>query len=354
LLWVWTKTVDGLEGGKMPQGLLEVSGSIDLNQFWPTGESDADTVKLLLSAANAFRFRSHAGAPFKVTHAFEGATVKGKVSKPTIDKNGRITIRLQGIDAPELHYRPTAPTINHTKPTKAQRTRFNASDGNFRQFFGETATVSLHGFLFKAGAIPIGCVVRTQVDEPADVFDTFGRFIGDIFVTLGGKEQNVNHWLCSNGWAFPTFYSSMTNQEINDLAALAQQARKNKAGLWKKATSDLSKFNPTMVFRNHGTPNPAADSGPVFLPKLFRRRSTFGVAVSAQMFNGSFKNYSKTEPDDCFVTADFLSQGPHAALVHHLDEFVSTTSQFQPDAGGLVFRENASTVIGKNGKPAKW
>jgi hypothetical protein len=72
------------------------------------------------------------------------------------------------------------------------------------------------------------------------------------------------------------------------------------------------------------------------------------------MFNGSFKNYLKAEPDDCFVIADFLSQGPHAAVIHHLDEFVSTASQFQPDAGGLVFRENASTVIGKNGKPAKW
>jgi endonuclease YncB( thermonuclease family) len=338
----------------MPQGLLEVSGSIDLNQFWPAGESDADTVKVLLSGASAFRFRPHPNASFKVTHAFEGATVKGKVSKPAIDKNGRITIRLQGIDAPELHYRPTAPTLDHKKPTTAQRTRFKDKNGNFRQFFGETATVNLHGFLSKAGASPIRCVVRTQVDDPADVFDTFGRFIGDIFVTVGGKEQNVNQWLCSSGWAFPTYYSSMTNQEINDLTAFAQRARKNKAGLWKKATSDLSQFNRTMVFRNHGAPNPAADNGSVFLPKLFRRRSTFGVAVSAQMFNGSFKNYLKTEPDDCFVTADFLSQGPHAAVIHHLDEFVSTASQFQPDAGGLVFRENASTVIGKSGKPAKW
>jgi hypothetical protein len=173
----------------MPLGLLEVFGSIDLNQFWRTGESDADTVKVLLSAANAFRFRSHAGAPFKATHAFEGTTVKGKVSKPTIDKNGRITIRLQGIDAPELHYRPTAPTITHTKPTKAQRTRFNANNGNFRQFFGETATVSLHGFLFKAGAIPIGCVVRTQVDEPADVFDTFGRSSETFLSPLAGRSR---------------------------------------------------------------------------------------------------------------------------------------------------------------------
>src|SRR5229473_413427 len=105
----------------MPKGLLEVSGTIDLVQFWPGGESDADTVKVLLSGANAFKFRAQPGAPSKVTHAFDGATVKGKVSKPTVDKQGRITIRLQGIDAPELHYRPTAPTLDKRKPTPDQR-----------------------------------------------------------------------------------------------------------------------------------------------------------------------------------------------------------------------------------------
>jgi len=338
----------------MPQGLLEVSGTIDLTQFWPAGESDADTVKVLLSGADAFRFRANPGAPFKVTHAFDGATVKGKVSKPAIDKSGRIIIRLQGVDAPELHYRPTAPTLNKKKPTPTQRANFKANNGNFRQFTGETATVNLHDFLSKAGPSPIRCVVRTQVDDPSDVFDTFGRFIGDIFITLAGKEQNANHWLCSNGWAFPTFYSSMTNQEINELIALTQKARKTKAGLWSKATSDLSQFIRTQVFRNHGAPNPVADRGPVFLPKLFRRRSTFGVAVSAKMFSGSFKNYLKTEPDDCFVTSDFVSQGPHAAALHHLDEFVSPASRFAPNPEGLVFRENASTVIAKNGKPAQW
>jgi endonuclease YncB( thermonuclease family) len=338
----------------MFQGLLEVSGTIDLDQFWPVAESDADTVKVLLAGVKAFRFRPHAGAPFKVTHAFDGATVKGKVSKPTIDKQNRVTIRLQGIDAPELHYRPTAPTLNNKKPSKTQRTNFSASNGNFRQFFGETATVELHKFLAKAGASPIKCVVRTAVDEPGDVFDTFGRLIGDVFVTSAGKEQNVNHWLCNNGWAFPTFYSSMSEQEINDLINLSEKARTSKAGIWSKATLNLSKFDRTMVFRNHGVPNPAEDNGFVFLPKLFRRRSTFGVAVAAKLTSGSFKPYLQAEPDDCFETSDFLTQGAHAAKLRHLDEFVTPGTKFTVGPKDLVFRENASTVIGKNGKPARF
>jgi endonuclease YncB( thermonuclease family) len=337
----------------MFQGLLEVSGTIDLDQFWPITESDADTVKVLVGA-NSFRFRKNAGAPFKVTHVFEGAKVIGKFSKPAIDKTQRVTIRLQGVDATELHYRPTAPTLNNTKPTKPQQASFKLVNGNFRQFFGETATVELHNFLAKVGKSPIKCVVRTAVDEPGDAFDTFGRLIGDIVVTTGGHEVDVNHWLCQNGWAFPTFYSSMSEQEINDLLDLTKKARSNKAGIWGRATSDLSKFDPKMVFRSHGVPNPATDRGLVYIPKLFRRRSTFGVALKSKMVTGTLKPYLQKEPDECFETSDFLKQGSHAAKIHHLDEFITPGSVFDVGPGDLVFRENSSTVIAKNGKTAQF
>jgi endonuclease YncB( thermonuclease family) len=345
----------------MTKGLLEVSGTIDLAQFWHGGESDADTVKVLLSGPNAFRFTPNPGAPSKVTHAFEGATIKGKVSKSAIDNKNRVTIRLQGIDAPELHYRPMAPTLNGKKPTPQQRATFNADNGNFRQEFGETATVALGQFLAKAGKSPLNCVVRTKVDEPDEVFDTFGRLVGDIFVTLNGNEQNVNHWLCQQGWAFPTFYSSMTKQEITDLIALSEAARKAKRGIWKRATSNLSTFDKTLLFRKSGTPDPASDDGPVFLPKLFRRRSTFGIALEAAIASGSFQSYLKAvhPPDACFETAQFLSQGVTAATPRHLDEFVSTVAKFTVGrrAGrpaDLVFQENPSHVIDKNGKPVIW
>ena len=337
----------------MPIGLLEVSGTIDLTQFWPTGESDADTTKVHLSGTNAFRFTAHPGAAPKITHAFEGAQVHGKVTKDAIDNQQRITVRLQAIDAAELHYRPLAPTLNKKKPTAAQRSAFKLANGNFRQHFGETSTVELFKFLSKAGPSPIKCTVRTLVDEPGDVFDTFGRFIGDIFVTIGGKEQDANQWLCANGWAFPTFYSSMTKQEIDTFTQLSEKARKNKTGIWKRATSDLTQFDRSLVFRKGGPANPANDPGPVIMPKLFRRRSTFGVAVIAKIAKGPFKTYLQEEPDDCFETGDFLNQGVHAAKHRLLDEFVSAQGKFLVDAKDLVFHEMPS-VVKKNGKPVQW
>ena len=198
----------------MFKGLLEVSGTIDLNQFWPIGESDADTVKVLLSGPEAFTFRSDPDSEPRVTHAFDGAVIKGKTNTPAI-KAEHVTIRLQGIDAPELHYRPTAPTINKIKPTPEQRAAFNKVNKNFRQKFGETAPVELKNHLGKAGHSPLRCVIRTAVDHPRDVFDTFGRLIGDVIITENGKELNTNLWLCERGWAFPTFYASMISWRLD-------------------------------------------------------------------------------------------------------------------------------------------
>ena len=307
----------------MFKGLLEVSGTIDLNQFWPIGESDADTVKVLLSGPDAFTFRSDFDSESRVTHAFEGAVVKGKTSTPAI-KAGHVTIRLQGIDAPELHYRPIAPVINKIRPTPEQRSAFNKVNKNFRQKFGETATAELKNHLGKAGNSPLHCVIRTAVDHPKDVFDTFGRLIGDVIITESGKEFNANLWLCEHGWAFPTFYSSMSREEIERLTALSEKAHKSHAGIWRFVSADLTEFDSSLVFRDHGIPDAAADAGHVILPKLFRRRSTFSGALAAKMVSGNFKNYLQTEPDRIFQELhDFLAAGRTKAKKRHLDEFVS-------------------------------
>ncbi|WP_440642561.1 hypothetical protein ACSHT2_16995 [Bradyrhizobium sp. PUT101] len=120
----------------MPVGLPEVEGAIDVGRFCPAGRSDADTAKVLVTVApDAIRFRENDTAPFQPTDVFEGAKVKGRTSTPPI-KNGKLTVRLQGIDAPELHYMPS--------PLSA-----------------------------------------------------YGRLVGDIEVTVPGEKIDINHWLAS-------------------------------------------------------------------------------------------------------------------------------------------------------------
>lgn len=105
----------------MPSGLLEVAGTIDVSQFWPTGRSDADTTTVVLKVGtNPIKFRKNDASPFHPTRVFDNAVVKGRTSKPAI-KNGHITIRLQGIDATELHYQPSA-----LSPTEKRAERSSA------------------------------------------------------------------------------------------------------------------------------------------------------------------------------------------------------------------------------------
>src|SRR5687767_13501090 len=117
----------------MATGLLELTGHIDLSQLWPAGTSDADTSKIrVTTTGNAFRFRSGPDARWKVTHAFDNATVKGRTSKAPIDKQGRVTVRLQGIDAPELHYRPPA-LSKSAEQTKEQHELYLKWNEEYRQ-----------------------------------------------------------------------------------------------------------------------------------------------------------------------------------------------------------------------------
>src|SRR5262245_47604819 len=102
-------------------GMLRVTGTIDLTQFWPTGKagnilSDADTVHVQVNPATSFVYEGN------VTRAFDYAWINTRKNKDgsrspiyvivsQVTPNAHIKVRLQGIDAPELHYR-----VNQKKP----------------------------------------------------------------------------------------------------------------------------------------------------------------------------------------------------------------------------------------------
>ena len=66
----------------MFKGLLTVDGTIDTQQFWPNGRSDADTVKVSVHA-NSFQFTPDPKTTkAKVTKVFTGAQIESR-GKPT-------------------------------------------------------------------------------------------------------------------------------------------------------------------------------------------------------------------------------------------------------------------------------
>lgn len=338
----------------MAAGLLEVTGTLDYSQYWPTATSDADTTKVQIAVtADSFRFRSAPGKSFRVTHAFENATVIGTTRKAPISDKGIVTVRLQGIDAPELHYRPQA-ALKRKDQSDMQHEIYLKWNLDYRQYFGETATVALVKRLEKFAAGPLRCKVLSAIDEPNEAFDTYGRLVGDIVVTKGQKKLNINQWLLSEGWVVPTFYSSMSNAEILKLIDLATKARNNEKGLWNRYVSRVLQFEWDLVFRGKGAAiDDAADKDAVTLPKLFRRQAAYEVNKRARMVAGSFVNYLRKKRDEVHELNAFLSQGPQAAPVRNFDEFLSGNA-FTAAPEALVFREKQSDLKGPGGQPVHW
>lgn len=339
----------------MAQGRLEATGTIQLDQFWPKGKSDADTAKILIKpAASGFRFRPHSGASFRVTHAFDNAKVRGRVTKPPIDKKGRITVRLQGIDAPELHYRPQS-LLKRKHRSDIQGRLYLEWNHEYRQYFGETATQELVKLLERAGQDPLPCKVVTAVDEPDEVFDTYARFIGDILVQINGQEVNINTWLVKEGWAFPAFYASMSDREIETLMIAANDAWSNDKGIWPHLPDYIGKFNWKLRYQaKPDTIDPEADKKEVILPKLFRRLSKWAVNRRAKMFSGRFWKYLRDYPDYFYLTEEFLEQGAAASQPRRLSEFLYSDGFFELWPEDLVFQESGSRVIGPGGATVTW
>jgi endonuclease YncB( thermonuclease family) len=346
-------------------GILKMRGTIDVSQFWPEGSSDADTTNLEIQIdQNAFEYQAHLGAVFVPTKVLYTANVAGAGPKPKpavrqTNAGAVVTVRLQGIDAPELHYQMD-PRKLPKGTTSAQREQLKAIKAyqKFRQHLGEAATVALKTKLSKLGN-QLTCEIITEVDSPGQVFDTYGRFVGDVHI-LTGTKLNINQWLVKEGWAYPTFYSSMSNQEIQTLIALAEKAQQKqpKGLVWKHYSKQLEEIDDTLTYRH---PTKAVkleiqpDTGPTVMPKLFRRLVGYTMCKRVGIIDQSFPAFLQGNKDECFSLEDFIEQGKDAAQIRFLHEFFDANGRFKLLPQQLVFREKPSRLLKANGDPiTKW
>jgi endonuclease YncB( thermonuclease family) len=328
-------------------GLLRIRGTLDTKQFWPKGTSDADTVNLVIDVdKDSFQFAPD-GKKFKTTQVFFGAVSKGRGSKQVVSASNKITIRLQGIDAPELHYK-AAPIAGRAKVSAPRREAFNAANKERRQHWGESGAAALGKKLGNLGDT-IACEFVSQVDAPKEVTDAFGRFIGNIRV--GKKfDFDVNTWLVEQGLAYPTFYTSMTNPEIEEL--LAAMGKGGKKAVFGDYSTNANLFSAKLLYRRPKKGVVIAiedDHGELLMPKIYRRQVSYRTQKTAGIFSGSFIDFLASAPDECHTTRDFLKLGVHSAPTHKLQDFVKgVTVQVKPHE--LVFKELGSTLVDAKGR----
>jgi endonuclease YncB( thermonuclease family) len=363
-------------------GTLQIKGQIDLKKFWPVGKSDADTTKVILNVdKSSFKFQKTAAAPFKIIHDFEGAYLS-KGFKDGIEKkqpiinvlkaSSNVTIRLQGIDAPELHYKiyfsdylgnlpKTHPFVQDRAIPPAIKIELDKNNKpEYRQLFGETATVELVNLLKQAPSTGtlVDCTVESKVDRPQDVIDKYGRIVGDIFVMIKGKKINVNHWLLENGWAFASIYNSMTDAEITKVLTAAKKGKALKQNdIYTQFTPQkVDAFDFALQYRNKGVA--AKERGKVIIPKLFRRLCVYSIFKKSGIDLISLKDYLFLKGgSDFYLLKDFMKKANRSnpnktpvelktEFIHRLFDHITNKNIFNLLAEEMVLREDPATVKG--------
>jgi endonuclease YncB( thermonuclease family) len=345
-------------------GTLRIYGTIDIKQFWPKGSSDADTTKIkLIVGKKSFEYKAHNEKKFTTTNVFKDAISKGQGSKPIIqankaDESNTITIRLQGVDAPELHYK-AAPLKNTSDISTEERTTFNSINKERRQHYGESATFALANFLkpFANKAGIVNALFESNVETPSDVVDTYGRFIGNIKV---GKKDDINLWLVENGWAMPTFYTSMTLEEIEIFNVAWKKGKAKLKGIGKAITKDANEFDWKLQYRPPSEKiqfKIGEDAGKLLMPKIYRRQTSWMVSKKAGIIDSkvNFKSFLEKKPDQLVLLDDFKLNGIHSAIVYSLHDFVTTKNTITKQPEELVFKEKPSLLVDSKGKKIdKW
>jgi endonuclease YncB( thermonuclease family) len=348
-------------------GTLRIEGIIDINQFWPIDSSDADTTKIKLEVKkNSFSYRPTGSQNFRKTKVFEGAKSRGKVTKEVITTSKKtgvrtITVRLQGVDAPELHYK-ASPLAKKDSISSTERNKFNKINEERRQNFAESATVALakhlKQFIFKSQCVK--AVFETEIATPNQAVDTYGRFVGTVYV--GKNRGEVNIWLMENGWVLPAFYTSMGADEINGLLDAWKKGEKRKNKPASTQQIDVNEFDWDLLYRRPKKDDPikfkqGEDKGRVMMPKLYRRQVAWMVGKKAKVYpkSMSFTNYLKTLKDQYILLDDFMINALESSTVLPIHELISSTDKIKTRAEDMIIFEAPSKLINARGNLiTKW
>jgi hypothetical protein len=176
-----------------------------------------------------------------------------------------------------------------------------------------------------------------------------------VIITQGGKSLNLNQWLVAQGWAVPSFYNSMTADEIQVLTRLAQQARQARAGVWKRGgyTVVLKSLDRSLTYRRPSHAS-ESDAGPLILPKLFRRQYMWQDERDRGTSRAATLRDYLLEPApskrDKFVDARVFLTDPQQAPVRDLAEAIRSDNRLGLRPERIVFLEADANLQGPDGQ----
>lgn len=328
---------------------LAIQGTVDVEQFWPNGTSDADTTKIKLKISGGAVAIRHAGMrTFTPTRAYQDAVVlTGKnpdgsaKTKPLINSKGEITIRLQRIDAPELHYRPDA---------RGSRGKL-AGTGlvqDYRQQQAETATARVGAHLQTfSGDSRVACQFTTELDPaqgPTAAIDKYGRFVGDIVLP---DATNLNLWILQQGLAIIALYDSMLPDEINASIASWSTGRRARRGIARYYSDSFVPFDPQLLLRRPPASPKDERSGRFLHPKFYRRQTTWWAFSQVGLFDSDFPAWLEKRAERCHYLPEFQQLGKRAGK-YFLYERATDGDGLSWAPEDFIFEESPSSIFRAN------
>lgn len=182
------------------------------------------------------------------------------------DKNGAVSVRLQGLDALETHYQPSvteqkpagATTPTSPKPSAGNHhQRLDLARGAAQSLLGmlgvSITAADWHSWGYLRRVTVGGAVIDDKFQENVEIVvvsdgaDTKGRMLGWVFPSsapwaegqtlteaelLASLKSSANAQMLNQGLAWPYFYMTLPSQLRGKLAYYAGSAQRYGRGVW--------------------------------------------------------------------------------------------------------------------------
>lgn len=242
---------------------LAIHGKLVINGYEP----DGDSVRFIAADPDLFH-RLHRGYRIRRSR-----------------RDGSVQLRLEAVDAPELHYGTAAqPLGDVARDALLEWIGFHdvAYERGTTKVTGTTPESVPAVILTKASdpnGRPVSYLVVGEDETPPD-----GRW---TIVGTDLLDRTINVRALNEATAYPTFYTSTPVDHVAHLRALAGKARADERGVWREDRTGGFRLTDQDSIGPHGQ---------LILPKLFRRATDYLKSVAAG-FQGNLGDWLLANAD---------------------------------------------------------
>ncbi|WEX87766.1 thermonuclease family protein [Sinorhizobium garamanticum] len=367
-------------------GYVEITGHVDIFQYWPHGASDVDTLKFIPDLTTATYFSD--GVTLKVGTFFErGGTFQPDDNKPGDERfrsilrrsgGASFSVRLQGIDAPETHYSPNYREGMFDGDYGKWIAKHVARQMSYRQPYGKLSTdFFANSIRSKLGVGPfdrdspevlVPAKLKIFADSINGAADVYGRVVGYVTLSQNGQDVVLNDVALQEGFAFCSFYGSMTvaeMQRLTELYASHGTSGARRSQLRSNLSSHLRDFEPGLCTSRSMRDTDQDDNGSnsirgtdsfrskCFDPKLYRRCVDWVGRREALGEPTTLLDYMRGNDEEVVMLADFTAANGDWSLARKLSmgSLIGPDGTFRYKPGEVVFEARPVTIVDDQKRP---